>query len=119
MAIKTEDAKEDPGDDSGIMRVHLRWCGTIEEATTGDGPPLGHIYRRDDGVWELVFSVRRSPTRRQRFFAAVSVDVKRPGRWLIVKLAPGVWDVPESIHFEGQFHGFVTLIGVPDPAPWE
>ena len=58
--------------------------------------------------------------RRQRHFAAVNPNQHHDAdSWPLVKLAAGVWDVPVSIVVPGYFHGFVTLLDVPDPAPWE
>lgn len=109
----------DPGDDSVVLRVHLHWLHSVPEVMTSAGPPVGHVGRDQDGAWQLVFAVQRLPTRRQRHFVSVDPDRVRPNRWWMLKLGPGVWDIPQSIFFEGQIHAFVTLVGVPDPAPWE
>ena len=112
--------RNDPGDDSVVMRVHARWVGsTTTVMQEASGPSIGHVLRRHDGIWQLAFAVQRGLTRRQRHFVEVDPDNVRRDRWGLVKLAPGVWDVAESIVVPGQFHGFVTLLGVPDPAPWE
>lgn len=39
-------------------------------------------------------------------------------RWNLVKLGPTVWKLAPSI-LDLQIHGYVTITGVPEPAPWE
>lgn len=121
MMLGHDQVKEDPGDDSVVLRVHARWFDTAQavlNAVRGI-PPVGHIRRRDDGAWELVLSLDRGPTRRQRHFIVVDPDGVRADRWPLMKLAPGVWDLPKSVHVPGQIHAFVTLRNAPSPAPWE
>ncbi len=112
---------QDPGDDRAVLRVYLRWAVSARDALglPHGSPPAGHIHDPMGRGLELAFSIDRGPGRRQRHFVAVSCDSVVPSRWLLQRLAPGVWDVPTSIHVPGQFHGFVTLLGVPEPAPWE
>lgn len=38
--------------------------------------------------------------------------------WSIIKLGPGVWTFDPSFRIANQFHGFVILVDVPEPAPW-
>lgn len=117
---------EDPGDDTGILRCYL-WWREIGEVTRSVLKPsespekdFGAVRRLTSGEWELVAAVQRGPTRRQIHFVAVSTDaIERRDRWRLVKLAPGVWDVPVSVHVPGQMHAFMTLLEVPEPAPWE
>lgn len=111
--------QDDPGDSSVVLRVHLRWLDSVKAVTTSvAGPPVGHIRRSEEGVWQLAFAVQRGRAR-QRHFVTVDPDGVREDRWGLMKLGPGVWDIPESVFVEGQIHAFVTLLGVPDPAPWE
>jgi len=113
------DAPPDPGDDTGILRAYLHWVGSVAEVTRSPaGAALGCVYKMDEH-WNLVFAIDRGPSRRQRHFVQLSLAEDDAEGWPLVKLAPGVWDIPTSIHIEGQFHGFVTLLGVPSPAPWE
>lgn len=35
------------------------------------------------------------------------------------KICAGVWTLNPSLNVTGQFHGFVVIHDVPDPAPWE
>jgi len=112
-------AKEDPGDASVVLRVHARWARSVPEvAGSPTGPALGHVWRDEEGKWQLAFSVQRGK-KRQRHFIDVDPDGIRQDRWGLMKLAPGVWDVPQSVFIPDQIHTFVTLVGVPDPAPWE
>lgn len=39
-------------------------------------------------------------------------------RFVMVKLGPTVWKLSPSIMHE-SVHAYVTVVGVPDPAPWE
>ena len=113
----------DPGDDTVVLRVIAWWHeSTTAVLSSSSGPDAAHVTRQDDGGWELVLAVQRSDDaqRRQRHFVEVVTDgVVRPDRWQLVKLGPGVWDVLPSIHVPGQMHAFVTIVEVPDPAPWE
>ena len=112
----------DPGDDSCVLRFYAAWVPSMEIAIGGSfaDAPTVHARRDANGTWELGMSVPRGDGRRQRHFIAFSPDaVKRPNRWNLVKLAPRVWDMPASVHVPGQMHAFITLLGVPDPAPWE
>jgi hypothetical protein len=34
-------------------------------------------------------------------------------------IAPGLWILSPSLNMPGTLHGYVTLFGVPSPAPWE
>ena len=111
--------KEDPGDHTVVIRAHLHWKGSVGDVLGSPaGSAVGHVSRQPDGAWQLAFAVQRGPKKRQRHFVSVDPDATRKDRWHLQKLGPGVWDVTPSIFFEGQFHGFVTLIGVPEPAPW-
>lgn len=116
----TKRPQEDPCDSSVVLRAHLRWLNSVADVTGSmAGPPVGHVWRGDDGVWQLAFAVQRGRGRRQRHFIVVDPDGVRQDRWGLLKLGPGIWDVPESVFVEGQIHAFITLTGVPDPAPWE
>jgi hypothetical protein len=126
MRLGHDEVAEDPGDDSAVLRAYLHWTASAAHVLAADaGPhPLCCVQRQNgepDGLWELVLSIGRAsqPPRRQRLFVAVDPSGRAADLWPMVRLAPGVWDLPKSIHAPGQFHGFVTLLGVPDPAPWE
>lgn len=113
---------EDPGDDSVILRAYLLWALSTTQVmqSTHGRAAVCYVGRLPDGEWQLAFAIDRDAGRRQRHFVSVTPsDVARADRWMLVKLAPGVWDIPTSIHVPGQFHGFTTLLNVPDPAPWE
>lgn len=133
MKIKIEEDKPIPEDDSAVMRLYLLWAPNVELVMRYDGDePLCHVSRGEDGAWRLAFSVRRGK-KRQRHFADVEpylvhltgkeTPKPTPGRWVMILLGThggrGAWDLPSSIHAPDQFHGFVTLVGVPSPAPWE
>ena len=112
--------RPDPGDDSVVLRVHLRWLPCVQDVMSStSGLAVGHIFRDDAGAWHLAFAVQRGVLRRQRHFVDVDPDGCHADRWGLTRLGPGVWDVKESIVVPGQIHAFVTLVGVPCPAPWE
>lgn len=120
MERAPEGQRPDPGDASVVLRLHLRWVPSVKDVTSAmAGVPLGHVWRTEEGKWELAFSLDRGKMKRQRHFVDVDPDGVRKDRWGLVKLAPGVWDVPVSIVVPDQIHAFVTVTGVPDPAPWE
>jgi hypothetical protein len=109
---------EDPCDDSVVLRVYLQWRDNLEEVTFPEsGKPFGHIHRLPAGMWQLDFSLNRGQ-KRQQLRVVVDPDAVRPDRLPLKKLAKGVWDVSLSINIEGEFNGFVTLLGVPEPPPW-
>lgn len=108
---------KDPGDDSVILRVHAKWLASYDEVMQSMSN-AAHILRKPDGSWQLALLVRR-PNERQLQNLLVSPDVAREGRWQLVKLGPGTWDLPQAVSVEGKLHAFVTLCGVPNPAPWE
>jgi hypothetical protein len=37
--------------------------------------------------------------------------------WGFIRLGPGVWKLTPSIQ-DGDFHGFLTIVAVPEPAPF-
>ena len=41
-----------------------------------------------------------------------------PPRWVLFKLGPTVWKVSPSV-LDEKIHCYLTIVGVPDPAPWE
>lgn len=120
MTGRGEDlVREDPGDASAVLRVYARWAKSVPEvAGSPTGPALCHVWRDEEGKWQLALSVQRGK-RRQRHFLDVDPDNTRKDRWGLMKLAPGVWDLPQSVLVPDQIHAFVTLVEVPDPAPWE
>lgn len=110
---------QDPGDDSVVARLYVTWLATVRDVTRSETGTVGTVHRTVEDVWELVFAVDRGQGRRQRHFIAVDPYLSRKQRWPLIRLGPGIWDIPVSIHIPGQLHAFVTLIRVPDLAPWE
>lgn len=123
MKRGTDQVHGDTGDDTVVLRVVAAWCESAEAALASPrGPHAAHVGRQPDGAWLLALAVQRhdEAQRRQRHFVDVAVGgVLRADRWSLVKLGPGVWDVSPSVVVPGQIHAFVTLVGVPEPAPWE
>jgi len=39
-------------------------------------------------------------------------------RWGLRRLGPGVWTLSPSVHVHGDLHAYVTVVGVPEPAPF-
>lgn len=120
MRCSGPERTDDPGNDSVIFRIYLKWVPKIEEAI---GPTIkdarGCVHRPRGESWQLVCTIPRG-TRQQVHFIDVNVDgICRADRWDLVKLAPTVWDIPMSVHVPGQLHAYITLLNVPDPAPWE
>ena len=114
-------ANQDPGNDSILMRTLVWWVESNVSATTSPegSRPCGHISRMDGGIWKLAFCLQRGPGKRQKHFVAVDPMGTRTDRYPLNRLGPGVWDIARPVHVEKQFQGFVTVCGVPDPAPWE
>jgi hypothetical protein len=117
-------ATEDPGDDSVVVRATLKWQDepatrnrTYAGAASGNGQP-----------WEtldasVIVSLYRLGAFRV-YFLPIAMDGKpgtrEDGRfaWALTRLDTHTWDVTPSVHFPSQLHGHLTLIDVPDPAPW-
>ena len=120
MKLTSTMVSNDPVDASVVLRVLLQYVGTPEEVTRAkSGPPMGYIRREEDRSLLLMWSVPRGNGKRQQFFTQVDcIEAHRKDRWPLLRLGPGVWDVPTSIFVEGQIHAFVTLVGVPEPPPW-
>lgn len=115
---------EDTGDEKTLIRVYLAYEPDIRIVL---GAPIGTasigcVNRLRDGSFELTFSIDRGPViarKRQRHVVKVDPFLRHGNMWPVIKLGPGIWDLPTSILIEGQFHGFVTIIKAPEPAPWE
>ncbi len=112
-----EDRTADTDDDRGVVRAILPWASVMTSVTTGSSS-YGRVERQPGGAWQLAIAVCR-PTRRQVFFIDVDPDGIRTDRWHLLRLGPGVWEVTPSLHVDGQIHTFITLVGVPEPAPWK
>jgi len=112
---------QDPGNDSILMRTLVWWVESNISATTSPegSRPCGHISRMEGGIWKLAFALQRGPGKRQKHFVPVDPMGTRTDRYPLNRLGPGVWDIARPVHVEKQFQGFVTVCGVPDPAPWE
>lgn len=41
-----------------------------------------------------------------------------PARFVLYKIAPTVWKLSQSV-LDEKIHAYVTIVGVPEPAPWE
>jgi len=113
---------KDEGTDSQILRVVCQWVQTPEQAliaSFGTGS-FGTVVRRSDGRWEAVLSFDRNVERkqRQRHFVALNMGGVRRHPHDLQRLDAHAWDISPSVHFAGQFHGFVSLVGVPEQAPW-
>lgn len=121
MKLESILVDRDPGDASVVFRAILKWVPSAEEAIR-DQPQWasGYVMRGPDGL-TLAWSILRGTGKRQRFFTNIcdtAIDPRAQSRWPFMRLGPGVWDIPTSIFVDGQIHTFVTLIGVPEPAPW-
>lgn len=119
MKMEETDPVADPGDDTGIMHVIALWAPAAAAIMSSPrGRSLACIHRLADGEWQLALAVDRGPTRRQRHFISVDPDGVQKDRWGLVRLGDSVWTLARSVHIPGQFHAFVTLVNVPEPAPW-
>jgi len=43
--------------------------------------------------------------------------IGRDPRWNLIRLGPTVWKLTPSI-LDARLHGYVTIVEVPEPAPW-
>lgn len=41
-----------------------------------------------------------------------------PPRFVMYRLGPGVWKITPSLYVPTMVHGYLTLVDVPEPAPW-
>jgi hypothetical protein len=94
-----------------VLDLVLKWAeriGTAGTATVRDGA-MTYAARNHRGE-----------------FTMSSVDVhfvgepssESPPRFVLYKLHPTVWKLSPSVVTD-QLHAYLTIVGVPDPAPWE
>ncbi len=103
--------------DSRVLDVILQWSETM----MSDRHDAANVV---DGV--LLVAIRHD-TRRLVLSLPVrfSGEPNPPSWWVLRKIAPGVWkpisglNGGSSVHEAGLIHTFITVVGVPEPAPWE
>jgi len=99
--------------------VLLRWSANL--LMDGDDGPCGTVFERDGGAVELLWRLGLHSTLLSTRVVVGQSRNRQDGHqdeWGLMRLAPGVWKLSPSV-VEGEFHGFLTLIGVPDPAPFQ
>jgi len=97
-----------------ICQLFFRWQDDLK-AYGGDELACGRVdgefalWLRPDLVIPMPIEMGRC-----RIDAAFGLEAYGADR-----ITAGVWAINPSLNVEGLIHGFVTLHGVPDPAPWE
>jgi len=108
--------KRDVPPDQVVLDIVLRWDVRLFTAphtatVVGDGP-----YRL------ALFAVNHQDHKVQQFidlnFDGFPEDGPPP-RFLMYRLGPGVWKVTPSVVVPGMLHAYLTIIGVPEPLPWQ
>lgn len=102
----------DPG--NVIVDAILRFSATM--------PQLGYAAVLNG---TLVFATRNHQDTYVTLSVPVNLDgapfegnATTPPRWVLFKLGPTVWKVSPSVSHP-LFHAYLTIVGVPEPAPWE
>lgn len=108
-----------------VLDLVLEWAEKIGEQ--GTAKITRHELRHAEEapvevVWSMVMFVRNHRDEKLQLGAVIHFDdAPKDGvepRFVLRKLAATVWKLSPSI-LQPNFHGYVTLVGVPDPAPWE
>jgi hypothetical protein len=105
-------------------RVVLDLVLKYEEKVTGKAGTASVTARTSDGADLVIFAKNHRGNFVSMsvpvFFAGPTYDGEDgpPARWVLTKIAPGVWKPSQSI-LSPDVHAYVTVVGVPDPAPWE
>ena len=112
MTVRDQSVKAltDPGDDSAILRIIAAWGPDIAAVMA---VRTGHSVAQATPDRRIALNIARGE-KRQHHFITISKD-----DWQLMKLGSSVWEITPSLNISGQIHAFVTLVGVPDPAPWE
>jgi hypothetical protein len=114
---------KDPCDDTVMLR--LITVLREESALSYKGPQAIASVVKDTTWWRVLLAVPRDD---KQFYYVIPVDpsLKEMGPkpdgsfvWGLIQLGSTVWEVHPSVHLPGQLHAYVTLIGVPSPAPWD
>lgn len=113
---------KDPDPASVVRDLVLRWS---ERAIVDERPVhVGAVLRRpSDGKLDLLAGLRSERPHREVFSMAITEGPEEalayPGepRWWLNRIAPGVWKPSQSVRV-GSLHAYLTLVDVPEPAPW-
>lgn len=115
---------KDPCDDNVILRVIARLSDKSAFEHKGKDAVASVVKDDADWAWRILLATERDE---KQFYYVIPISSagwagKRPDGsfcWAIVQLGPTVWEVLPSVHIPGQLHAYVTIIGVPSPAPWQ
>jgi len=91
------------------LDIVLKWAETIGGAGTA----------KVMGATLILCAVNH---RRQKVMMNVPLSdeaarIGRDPRWNLVRLGPTVWKLTPSV-LDERLHGYVTIVDVPEPAPW-
>ena len=100
----------DPLDDSAILRVIAVWAPSVEAAMSARA---GHNLCQLTPDAKIALNVGRGEKRQHHV-----IDVGSGAGWGLIQLGPSVWEITPPVWIKGQIHAFVTLVAVPEPAPW-
>lgn len=102
---------------SVVLDVVLTWADTI-----GEQGRCKVVYTPEADTWSLLMGLRNHLNEKFLHGVVVHFDGEPVAgtdpRFMLRKLGPGVWKLSPSI-LAPKIHAYVTLIGVPEPAPWE
>ena len=91
------------------LDIVLKWAETLGEP--GTAKVMGST---------LICCAVNHRKQKVMFNVPLSNDEPRIGRdprWNLVQLGSTVWKLTPSVKDE-HIHGYITIFGVPDPAPW-
>ena len=76
-----------------------------------------------ESAWKLWFVTKNHRGEYVSLSARVHFEGKPeegpPARFVLGKLGPRVWKLAPSVLEQGRLHAYLTIVDVPDPAPWE
>ena len=105
-----------------VLDIVLRWAwaetiGALGARVMADEPG------NPESAWKLWFVTKNHRGEYVSLSARVHFEGKPeegpPARFVLGKLGPRVWKLAPSVLEQGRLHAYLTIVDVPDPAPWE
>ncbi len=119
MALK---APEPTDYSKAIHQSFPAWVDTFGQVMSTKADACTAV-RAADGRWDLILVLFRGDGQRVQSSVPINpggapvIAGEEMSKWGLVQLGPFVWALTPSLN-SGDYHGFVVVRNVPDPAPW-